>query len=58
MPPPYEGSMSNASMGEWGAMPPRPPPYMCLTKFLWRSIQQMQEEGTANIAYQIGHLHH
>jgi hypothetical protein len=57
MPPPYEGSMSNASMGEWAAMPPCPPPYMFLTKFSRHSIQQMQE-GTANIAYQIGHLHH
>jgi hypothetical protein len=31
---------------------------MFLTKFSWRFIQQMQEEGTANIAYQIGRLHH
>jgi hypothetical protein len=31
---------------------------MFLTKFSWRSIKQMQEEGTANIAYQIGRLHH
>jgi hypothetical protein len=38
--------------------PPHPPPYMFLMKFLWRSIQQMQEEGTANVAYQIGRLHH
>jgi hypothetical protein len=48
-------------MHAWGsgaAMPPRPPPYMFLTRFSRRSIQQMQEEGTANIAYQIGHLHH
>jgi hypothetical protein len=30
---------------------------MFLTKFSWRSIQQMQEEGTANISYQIGRLH-
>jgi hypothetical protein len=47
-------------MQAWGsgaAMPPRPPPYMFLTKFSRRSIQQMQE-GTANIAYQIGRLHH
>jgi hypothetical protein len=27
-------------------------------KFSWRSIQQMQEEGTANIAYKIGRLYH
>jgi hypothetical protein len=48
-------------MQAWGsgaAMPPRPPPYMSLTKFPRRSIQQMQEEGTANVAYQIGRLHH
>jgi hypothetical protein len=48
-------------MQAWGsgaAMPPQPPPYMFLMKFSWRSIQQMQEEGTANIAYKIGHLHH
>jgi hypothetical protein len=48
-------------MQAWGsgeAMPPHPPPYMFLTKFSWRSIQQMQEEGTANIAYKIGRLHH
>jgi hypothetical protein len=57
MPPPYEGSMSNASMGSGAAMPPRPPPYMFLTKFSWRSIQQMQKEGTANIGYKIGRLH-
>jgi hypothetical protein len=31
---------------------------MFLIKFSWRSIQQMQEEGTANIAYKIGRLHH
>jgi hypothetical protein len=48
-------------MKAWGsgaATPPRAPPYMFLTKFSWRSIQQMQEEGTANITYKIGHLHH
>jgi hypothetical protein len=47
-------------MQAWGsgaAMPPHPPPYMFSTKFSWRSIQQMQE-GTANIAYKIGRLHH
>jgi hypothetical protein len=27
-------------------------------RFSWRSIQQMQEEGTANIAYKIGRLYH
>jgi hypothetical protein len=27
-------------------------------KFSWRSIQQIQEEGTANIAYKIDRLHH
>jgi hypothetical protein len=48
-------------MQAWGsgaATPPHPPPYMFLTKFSWRSIQQMQKEGTANIGYQIGCLHH
>jgi hypothetical protein len=48
-------------MQAWGsgaATPPHPPPYMFLTKFSWRSIQQMQEEGTTNIAYQIDRLHH
>jgi hypothetical protein len=45
-------------MREWAAMPPSPPPYMFLMKFSWRSSQQMQQEGTANIAYQIGNLHH
>jgi hypothetical protein len=40
------------------ATPPHPPSYMFLTKFSWRAIQQMQEEGTANIAYQIGRLHY
>jgi hypothetical protein len=48
-------------MQAWGsgaATPPQPPPYMFLMKFSWRSIQQMQEEGTANITYKIGHLHH
>jgi hypothetical protein len=47
-------------MQAWGsgtATPPHPPPYMFLTKFSWSSIQQMQE-GTANITYQIGNLHH
>jgi hypothetical protein len=49
------------SIQAWGsgaATPPHPPPYMFLTKFSWRSIQQMQEEGTANITYQFGRLHH
>jgi hypothetical protein len=48
-------------MQAWGsgaATPPHPPPYMFLTKFSWRSIHQMQEEGTANIAYEIVRLHH
>jgi hypothetical protein len=48
-------------MQAWGsgaATRPHPPPYMILRKFSWRSIQQMQEEGTKNIAYQIGNLHH
>jgi hypothetical protein len=48
-------------MQAWGsgaATPPHPPPYMFLTKFSWSSIQQMQEEGTTNIAYKIGRLHH
>jgi hypothetical protein len=31
---------------------------MFLTKFSWRSIQQIQEEGGANITYKIGRLHH
>jgi hypothetical protein len=44
--------------GSGAAMPPRPPPYMVLTKFRRRSIQQTEEQGTTNIAYQIGHLHH
>jgi hypothetical protein len=47
-------------MQAWGiaaATPPHPPQYMFLMKFSWLSIQQMQE-GTANIAYQIGRLHH
>jgi hypothetical protein len=47
-------------MQAWGsgaATPPHPPPYMFLTKFSWRSIQQMQKEGTANISYKIGRLH-
>jgi hypothetical protein len=58
MPPPYEGSMSNASVGEGAATPPHPPPYMFLMKLSWRSIQQMQEEETTNITYQIGRLHY
>jgi hypothetical protein len=48
-------------MQAWGsgaATPPHPPPYMFLTKFSWCSIQQMQEEGTANITYKISRLHH
>jgi hypothetical protein len=44
--------------GSGAATPPHPPRYTLLTKFSWRSIQQMQEEGTANIAYKIGRLHH
>jgi hypothetical protein len=44
--------------GSGAAMPPHPPPYMFLTKLSWRSIQHMQEEGTTNIAYQIGCFHH
>jgi hypothetical protein len=62
-----EGSRCHNHMKEvcqmqaWGsgaATPPQPPPYMFLMKFSWRSIQQMQEQGTANIAYKIGRLHH
>jgi hypothetical protein len=53
-----EEKCADSSMGEWAAMPPLPPPYMFLMKFSWRSIQQIQEEGTANIAYKIGRLHH
>jgi hypothetical protein len=49
---------ADSSMGEWAAMPPPPPPYMCLMKFSWQFIQQIQEEGTTNIAYKIGRLHH
>jgi hypothetical protein len=48
-------------MEAWGsgaATPPHHPPYMFLMRFSWRSIQQMQEEGTANIAYKIGRLYH
>jgi hypothetical protein len=48
-------------MQAWGsgaAMPPHTPPYMFLMKFLWCSIQQMQEEEVANIAYKIGCFHH
>jgi hypothetical protein len=48
-------------MQAWGsgaATPPHPPPYMFHMKFSWRSIQQMQEERTANIAYKIGRLQH
>jgi hypothetical protein len=48
-------------MQPWGSgadTPPHPPPYTFLTKYSWRSIQQMQEEGTTNIVYQIGRLHH
>ena len=50
--------MSNASMAEWGSHATTSSTIHVLTKFSWRSIQQMQEEGTANIAYQIGRLHH
>jgi hypothetical protein len=48
-------------MQAWGsgaATPPHTQPYMFLTKFSWHSIQQIQEEGTANIAYQNGRLDH
>jgi hypothetical protein len=53
-----EEKCADSSMGEWAAMPPPPPPYMFVMKFSWRSIQQIQEEGTANITYKIGCLHH
>jgi lactam utilization protein B len=43
--------------GSGAATPPHPPPYLFLTKFSWRSIQQKQEEGITNISYQIGCLH-
>jgi hypothetical protein len=58
MPPPYGGEVCRFKHGEWAAMPSPPPPYMFLMKFSWRSIQQIQEEGTANIAYKIDRLHH
>jgi hypothetical protein len=48
----------DSSTGEWAAMPPPPPPYMFLMKFSWRFIQQIQEEGSANIGYKFGRLHH
>jgi hypothetical protein len=57
MPPPYEVCQMQA-WGSGAATPPYPPPYMFLMKFSWRSIQQMQEEGTTNITYKIGRLHH
>jgi hypothetical protein len=58
-PPPYGyGVCQTQAWGNGAAMPPHPPPYMFLTQFSWRSIQQMQEEGIANIAYKIGCLHH
>jgi hypothetical protein len=53
-----EEKCANSSMGEWAVIPPPPPPYMFRMKFSWRSIQQIQEEGTANIAYKIGRFHH
>jgi hypothetical protein len=44
--------------GSGAATPPHCPPYMFLTKFSWCSIQQMPKEGTTNIGYKIGRLHH
>jgi hypothetical protein len=58
MPPHMKEVCQMQAWGSGAAMTPHPPPYMFLTKFSWRSIQQMQEEGTANIAYQICRLHH
>jgi hypothetical protein len=58
MPPPYFEVCQMQVWGSGASMPPHPPPYMFPTKFSWRSIRQMQEEGTANIAYKIGRLHH
>jgi hypothetical protein len=55
--PPYEVCQMQA-WGSGAAAPPHPPPYMFFTKFSWCSIQQMQEEETTNIMYQIGRLHH
>jgi hypothetical protein len=58
MPPPYFEVCQMQARGSGEVTPPHPPPYMFLMKFSWRSIQQMQEEGTANIAYKIGRLYH
>jgi hypothetical protein len=58
MPPPYFEVCQMQAWGSGAAMPPHPPPYMFLTKFSWCSIQQIQEEGTTNIGYKIGRLHH
>jgi hypothetical protein len=58
MPPPYFEVCQMQAWGSGAATPPHPPPYMFLMKFSWRSIQQMQKEGTTNIGYQIGLLHH
>jgi hypothetical protein len=58
MPPTYFEVCQMQAWGSGAATPPHPPPYMFLMKFSWRSIQQMQKEGTANIAYKIGRLYH
>jgi hypothetical protein len=58
MPPSYSEECQMQPWGSGVATPPHPPPYMFLTKFSWRSIQQMQKEGTTNIDYQIGRIHH
>jgi hypothetical protein len=50
--------MSNASMGEWDSHATTSYTIHVPPKFSWHSIQLMQEEGTTNIGYQVGRLHH
>jgi hypothetical protein len=50
MPPPYEGSMSNASMREWGSHATTSSTIHVPHEVFMALHQQMQEEETANIA--------
>jgi hypothetical protein len=58
MPPSYEGIMSNASMGEWGSHATTSSTIHVPYEVFMALHPTNAKEGTANIAYQIGCLHH
>jgi hypothetical protein len=58
MPPPYEGSMSNASMGEWGSHTTTFSTIHVDHEVFMPLHPTNARRRNANITYQIGSLHH